>query len=276
MNVPMLKRRLLSGVTDKEKTMGRMGERYSKIGGAGCFILRLGVILLGVALLGSFLAPLAEAVPKQIIILRHGEKLNSYTLCYVGQQRSLALRDNYLGEGAANSLFPDNTGPDGIFAVTLHCLELASPSAQSWGIPIQLYSVVPIRGLTKSEETVQLNERTQQAASDLLTDPQWDGKTVVVVWEHDHIAKKKLEEQFPGEKVTLRQLLNLDALPEVPTDWPGGNYDYFWIVDYDNPGSPIPTGFTSQLQVFPKEYKVVPSNAWGTKERGTGVYACQP
>jgi len=257
--------------------MERTEEMHSKIGGTGRFILRLGVILLGAVLIGSLLAPFAEAVPKKIIIMRHGEKTDGYKLCYIGQQRSLALRDYYLGKGAVNSLFPAGTGPDAIFAVTLHCLELVSPSAQSWEIPINLYSVVPIKGLTKDQEAVQLNERTQQAAADLLTDPQWDGKTVVMAWEHDHIASSKLENKFPGQNVTLRQLLNLEALPDVVAlgDWPGGNYDYFWIVDYDNPGSTTPTGFTLQLQIFPEPYQKVPSNAWGTKEKGTRIYSCQ-
>ena len=48
-------------------------------------------------------APFAEAVPRRIIILRHGEKLDSYKLCDLGQRRSLALRDYYLGKGAAES-----------------------------------------------------------------------------------------------------------------------------------------------------------------------------
>ena len=252
-------------------------ERRSKAGNAGCIILKLGIILLGVFLTGSFLAPFAEAVPKRIIIMRHGEKTDGYKLCHIGQQRSLALRDYYLGKGAVNSLFPQGAGPDAIFAVTLHCLELASPSAQSWEIPINLYSVVPIKGLTKDQEAVQLNQRTQQAAADLLTDPQWDGKTVVMVWEHDHIASSKLEEKYKDEQVTLRQLLNLEALPEAVAlgDWPGGNYDYFWIVDYDNPASSTPTGFSTQLQIFPAPYQIVPSNLWGTKERVPWVYFCQ-
>ena len=257
--------------------MGRIQERDSKVGRTGRFVLRLTAILLGVVLLGSVLAPLVEAVPKRIIIMRHGEKRDGYKLCYVGEQRSLALRDYYLGKGAINSLFPGGAAPDAIFAVTLHCLELASPAAQSWGIPMQLYSVVPIQGLTKDEETVQLNERTQQAANDLLTDPQWDGKTVVMVWEHDHIANSKLENKYLGEQVTLRQLLNLEALRDVVGlgDWPGGNYDYFWIVDYDNPGSPIPTGFTLQLQIYPTPYLKVPANVWGTKEKVSPFYFCQ-
>ena len=230
-------------------------------------ILRqLGAPLLSAALLSLAVAPAAEAVPKRIIILRHGEKQDAYKLCTVGQQRSLALQTKYLGKGAADSLFPNGTGPDGIFAITLHTLELASPMAQSWGLPLQLYSVVPLKGMSKKATVLQLNQRTQQAVNAILSEPRWDGKTVVMVWEHDHIAKKKLEAQFPNEKVTLRQLLNLDQLANVPMDWPGGNYDYFWIVDYGNPGSAIPTKFTQQKQVFPSPYEAVPSNDWGTPE----------
>jgi hypothetical protein len=238
---------------------------------------QLGLSLLGVIMLGLGIAPVAEAVPKQIIILRHGEKHDAYELCAVGQQRSLALQANYLGKGSVNSILPAS-GPDGIFAITLHTLELASPAAQSWGLPMQLYSVVPLPGMKKKDEELQLNLRTQQAAQDVMTNPRWDGKVVVMVWEHDHIAKKKLEEQFPGEKVTLRQLLNLDKLPKsanVPHSWHGSNYDYFWIVDYGNPGSDVPTRFAVQKQVFPAPYEQVPSNDWGQPEKLPKHSGCQ-
>ena len=212
-------------------------------------------------------APVVEAVPKRIIILRHGEKQNSYQLCGVGQQRSLALGANFLGKGAPNSLFPDGTGPDGIFAITLHTLELVSPAAMSWGMPMELYSVVPLPGLAKETgEVLQLNQRTQEAVHALLTEPRWDGKTVVLAWEHDHIASKELEKKFPNEKVTIRQLLNLGSLPDVPETWPGTNYNYFWIVDYANPGSAMPTGFTMQKQSFSAPYGSVPDNDWGKPE----------
>lgn len=227
---------------------------------------RFGMILLGTMLVGSILAPVSEveAVPRRIIILRHGEKQNSYQLTPVGQQRSLALRAYYLGKDARKSLFPDGAGPDGIFAVTLHTLELISPAAQSWNLPLHLYSVVPLPNSSKQDFTLQLNQRTREAAHAVLADPRWDGKTVVMVWEHDHIAKQSLEAQFPNEKVTLRQLLNLDALLQVPESWDGDNYDYFWIVDYGDPGSAIPTRFTLLKQVFPPPYDTVPSNDWGT------------
>lgn len=204
-----------------------------------------------------------------MIILRHGEKANGYALTAIGQQRALALQANYLGKNAAQSLFPDGTAPAAIFAITLHSLELISPAAQSWDMPIQLYSVVPGDGCTQSNEVTQLNQRTQQAAHDILTNPRRHGKTLVIAWEHDHIAREALEQQFPNERVTLRQLLNLDQLPpafKVPTTWPGDNYDYFWIVVYPNPESPIPNAFTMQKQIFPAPYQHVPSNDWGQPE----------
>ena len=238
---------------------------------------QVGLSLLAFILFSLGIAPLAEAVPKQVIILRHGEKQNDYRLCAIGQQRSLALEANYLGKGAANSLFPAGTGPDGIFAITLHTLELASPLAQSWSLPIQLYSVAPLPDMSKREFTLQLNQRTQQAARDLLNHPNWEGKTLVMVWEHDHIANQQLEEAFPHEKITLRQLLNLDQLPDtaqVPHTWFGDNYDYFWIVDYGTRGSDVPTGFTVHKQVFPKPYQALPSNDWGKPEKLPNASGC--
>jgi hypothetical protein len=240
---------------------------------------RLTVALLAAVLLILVVAPVVYAVPKRIIILRHGEKLEngaqcpigSYGLCPVGQQRSLALQANYLGKGAANSLFRRGVKPAAFFAVTLHCLELASPAAQSWGMPIQLYPVVPIDGQTSDEETAQLNVRTQQAARSILTDPRWHGKILVVVWEHDHIANKSLND----ENATLYKLLHLDKLPEVPDEWYGGNYDYFWIVDYGNPNSVRPTRFTSMKQVFPAPYDTLPTNDWDTPEDLPPDSGCQ-
>ena len=235
---------------------------------------RLTVALLAAVVLTLVIAPVVYALPKRIIILRHGEKMSSYELCPVGEKRSLALRDNYLGKGAANSLFSPGEQPAAFFATTLHCLELANPAAQSWGMPIQLYSVVPkIPGQT-TDETVQLNERTQEAAKSILTDARWNGKTIVVVWEHDHIADQSLEQQFYYEEVTLRQLLNLNTLPNVPPDWLGGNYDYFWIIDYGNPPGSVssrPTRFTLKKQVFLPPYDKLPSTDWGTPEDLTGT-----
>ena len=81
-----------------------------------------------------------------------------------------------------------------------------------------------------------------------------------MVWEHKRIANAKLEKKSPG--VTLRQLLHLDQLKGVPTDWPDQTYDYFWIVDFA-PGNPVPR---MTRQEFAAPFNDLPANAWGERE----------
>jgi len=95
-----------------------------------------------------------------------------------------------------------------------------------------------------------------------------------MVWEHDHIADAKLEKKFPGEAVTLRQLLHLDTLKGVPDTWPSGNYDYFWIVDYAA-GSTVPGNFRMLKQSFPAPYANVPANDWATPDGLTPASGCE-
>ena len=219
-------------------------------------------------LIGSFASALAA--PARIIILRHGEKDDAWKLCGVGQERADALAANYLGRNAAKSLFADGEEPAAFLAITLHTLELAAPAAESWSLPLTLYSVLPQKGDDKDEA---LNRATQQAAADLMSNPAWRGKTVVMVWEHKHIANAKLERAFPGELVTFRQLLRLDKLEDVPDTWPSGTYDYFWIVDFDQ-GSGAPAGFRMVKQDFAGTYASLPSNDWGDPNGLTSQSQC--
>ena len=212
----------------------------------------------------------AFAAPSRIIILRHGEKADSWQLCGVGQERADALAVTYLGRNASQSLFAAGKEPAAFLAITLHTLELAAPAAQTWSLPVTLYSVLPQKG--ESKETA-LNRATQQAVDDLMSNPAWQGKSVVMVWEHRHIANAKLERAFPGEKVTFRQLLHLDTLKDVPDSWPTGNYDYFWIVDYAG-GSATPTGFSMVRQAFAGAYADLPNNDWGAPNGLTAHSKC--
>ncbi|BAT58547.1 hypothetical protein GJW-30_1_01073 [Variibacter gotjawalensis] len=217
-------------------------------------------LLLATMAIGSFISA-AAATPEQIIILRHGEKQDAYRLCQVGVQRSLALAAQYLGKGAEQSLFSGGSKPDAFIAITLHTLELVSPSARSWNMPVILYSVLPMRGQTAAQTTAILNQRTQEAVRDVLANPAWDGKTVVMVWEHHHIADLALEKQFPNDKITLRQLFNLDVNTTLPETWSGDNFDYFWIVNFAK-GSNRPTSVEVRKQVFTGSFASVPSNDW--------------
>ena len=205
--------------------------------------------------------PAVLAMPARIIILRHGEKADKWKLCDIGQERADALAANYLGRDSANSLFASGEEPAAFLAITLHTLELAYPAAATWNQPITLYPVLPQKD-SDEDKIETLNRRTQEAARDLTVSTRWQGKTVVMVWEHKHIANDKLEKHFPGEAVTLRQLLKLNQLEGVPETWPSGTYDYFWIVEYGNKGSDVPTGFRMIKQELGAPYDEVPSNDW--------------
>lgn len=218
---------------------------------AASFLLSIPVI--------AAVVPEVLAEPARIIILRHGEKQDAYRLCDVGVQRSLALTTRYLGRGAEASIYGARGAPDAFFAITLHTLELIGPTAASWRMPVIMNSVLPQPKQSKAEFTQMLNLRTQEAVADVMTN--WSGKTVVMAWEHHHIADEKLAFAFPRLKVTLRQLLNLESLGNVPKTWPGSNYDYFWIIDYEGGR---PKNFEMVKQTFPAPYQNVPANDWNT------------
>jgi hypothetical protein len=227
-------------------------------------------LAVAVLLSGCWLAP-AFAAPARIIILRHGEKEGAWKLCGVGQARADALAATYLGRNAAQSLFAAGEEPAAFLAITLHTLELAAPAAATWDLPVTLFSVLPQKSAEAFDKA--LNQRTHEAAAALLANPAWQGKTVVMVWEHKHIANAKLEAKSPGEAVTFRQLLQLDKLKDVPETWPTGNYDYFWIVDYAG-GSTTPTGFRMVKQAFDGRYAKLPSNDWGAPNGLTSDSEC--
>lgn len=228
------------------------------------------------ALLFTACVQSAIAAPARIIILRHGEKADDWKLCEIGEQRAKALGLNYLGRDAAKSLFPAGEQPAFFFAITLHTLELATPAVASWNKPIILYSVVPEAGLSQDDFTKALNRRTQEAVRNLLANPALEGKTVVLVWEHKHIANEELDAKFENERegVTLRQLLKLDLLPGVPKTWPDDTYDYFWIVDFAA-NSNVPSSFTMMKQEFGTSFPRVPSNDWGAPDGLDAASGCK-
>jgi hypothetical protein len=210
-----------------------------------------GLILICFLAIG--LAAQAFAAPARIIILRHGEKQNGYLLCSIGTQRSLALAANYLGSGAQNSLFPDGKGPDAFFVITLHTLELGLPAMATWKAPVLMYQVLP--GVSDQESA--LNAQTQAAAKEVMSHKKWQGKTVVMIWEHKHISSAH-------NKHTLYGYLGLDKYTGTqpdPVAWPGVNYDFIWDIEF-HPKTGAVKSFKQIPQSFPAPYQDIPSNAW--------------
>ena len=237
------------------------------------FRLTFGVVhLLLIAAIIAVTTGQANAHPSEIIILRHAEKLDQMKLCPIGRERAQALAHQYLGRGANQSLFSPGVRPAAVIAITLHSLELATPVANTWKLPVTTYSVLP----TKDKSTLEreLDGATRTAAHRVMTDPNYTEKPVIMVWEHNHIARQRLESHFVGQQVTLWELFNLDHLPNVPRDWFSQNYDYFWIVHFGNPDSNIPTSFHMVKQVFQPPYDNLPTNDWGKPEPASDDAGC--
>jgi hypothetical protein len=142
--------------------------------------------------------------------------------------------------------------PDAFFAITVHTQETAKPSAQSWEKQLTVFPIAP----KDPDEDNDLDKQTKKAAA-ALDSAEYDGKIVVVVWEHKHIAKKDLNKD--GD--TLWSLLKLDKIPNAdpPKTWEGVNYDYFWVVDY----TASPPTFTMVPQKYAAaKYAQIPNNGW--------------
>lgn len=198
-------------------------------------------------------------MPARIIILRHGEKADPFRLCCTGIERSLALRKQYLGKSARQSLFARNEAPVAFLAITLHTIETITPAAASWGLPVTAYSPPTT---TKGASDDDLDARTRQAVADVLANPAWRGKTIVMVWEHKRIASNSRKHKV----VTLRSGLGLTAARlKVPKNWPDGNYDFFWVIDCDASGKPM--RFKMIRQNFTGAFRALPHNGWGNKTR---------
>ena len=108
----------------------------------------------------------------------------------------------------------------------------------------------------------EVNFATNRVVQDVLSNKAFTGKSVVISWALKHIANHKLENEYRGQDVTLRQLLRLGQAPE---SWSDTNYDYFWIVDY-TPGNPNPTKFEAVKQTFTSPFNALPAPDWEAPE----------
>jgi hypothetical protein len=205
----------------------------------------------------------ATARPAKIIILRHAKKQNKHELSDLGLRRAKALAKQFLGSKANPSLLLPSEKPAAILAITAHTIETAKPAAKTWGLKAKA-SRMPGRDKGNQKDS-DLDKATKRAAQDVLNNPAYRGKTVIMVWEHKHIASKDNNKA----QTSLRALLRLDrANPPPPKKWKGDNYNFFWIVSY-GPGNRV-TVDTSQRQAFTGKFADLPDNDWGEPEDPKG------
>lgn len=154
----------------------------------------------------------ALAAPARILFLRHAEKpAEGPELNATGRRRAAALP----------SLF------------------LSDPRAAAWGRPVALFAASPEKpgGSIRSIQTIEplgralglplitrfRRDDVQAVAQDILSSPAFDGKTVLVCWEHKRIP----------------DIMRALGWTRGPNRWPDDVFDRVWILDFDRSGRPV-------------------------------------
>ncbi len=147
--------------------------------------------------------------PGMVVILRHGEKPDpeGVNLSARGRERAQALVEVFKGRADLNV----NGKPVVIYAMgpggdddSRRPVETMEPTSRILGIPM-------VTRYTHLEYA--------QVAKEVFGNPAYEGKTVVVCWEHHVIPE--LAKAFGVEKVP---------------QWHGKVFDQFWLVTYPVPG----------------------------------------
>jgi phospholipase C len=160
--------------------------------------------------------------PAQVVILRHGEKPSdprNPDLSPVGERRADMLAT------AIPQLFPH---PDFLFA--------AAPSKHS-NRPVE--TLTPLaRALTMPIDTDIADDGYSVLAADLLDDPRYAGKLIIVCWHHGNIPDLGLALKVPKEGINNAQ--GMEGM-----HWDSTVFDLFWSIKW--PGQVASLAITKQL-----------------------------
>jgi hypothetical protein len=163
-------------------------------------------------------SPVAVASPAQIVILRHAEKPDTGdTLSKQGFERAAALVPFFLQMPTA-AIFEEPVAIYVPYSSTNYpstrSLQTVSALANLWAVPLYArFTVADLKSLR----------------DEILNTKSYEGKLVVICWEHDHIPK-------------LANLLGITN----PPGWSGTVFDRIWVIDYSN-------GSVSSFQNLPQK-----------------------
>lgn len=151
----------------------------------------------------------AEAKPAQVIIIRHAEKPDhGETLSTKGLERAAALAPYFMNTpavlefGTPVALYATNVTPND---KSLRTQETLTPLAQALGQTVK-------HPYTK--------DQYKELVAEIFTTPEYEGKSVLIAWEHHNIPKLAKE---------------LGVEPE-PSHWHGSDYDSVWVITYTKDG----------------------------------------
>lgn len=161
-----------------------------------------------------------HAVPSQAILLRHGEKPpTGNELSLKGQQRAAALVPFFLG----NSFVTEYGMPIAIF------VEKPLPSGEQTRALMTMKALATAVNITPNISFDK--EDIVPIATEILTNPTYSGKMVVVCWEHNAIPP----------------IASALGATNCPTTWDKDDYDRLWILTFNQDGTVTFANLPQQL-----------------------------
>jgi hypothetical protein len=151
----------------------------------------------------------ASATPAAVFIIRHAEKpKHGNYLTIRGQERAVALGPMLIGK---YHLTAENLGA--IFAATpttasVRPYKTCLPTGNTLGVSVNTQFPEP---------------KIKALAKEILNNPAYNNRIVLVCWDHYHIPK-------------LAHALGIN--PE-PYHWPGHVFDRLWIIQYNHDGAVV-------------------------------------
>jgi phosphohistidine phosphatase SixA len=172
---------------------------------------RLSLLVVFLVALAPSCAEEAPSYPARVLLIRHGEKppaeAESVELNTQGKERAEALRKLFKKSDKRSDPFPT---PDFIFATkdskkSHRPRETVTPLAKKLGLKIN---------------DSYANEDFAKLAHELLTDPKYAGKTVLICWHHGTMSELAAKLKASG----------------VPNHWKDATFDRVWQIDYSSKG----------------------------------------
>ncbi len=165
------------------------------------------------------ISPALWGIPAQVIIVRHGEKPTP--------------EGDHL----------NTQGRERAYALAPYALE--TPPLTDFGPPAVVFGFKPgsgdgsMRGIETAvilAATLQMplhspfdSTQFQEMAQEVLNNSEYDGKTVFICWEHNHIPDLAIALGFPN-----------------PPTYPGTRFDLTYIIRYVSPALPTPPYLPAQ------------------------------
>ena len=197
------------------------------------------ILLLSLFLLSSVVG----ASPREIIIVRHGDKLVGPTKSHDYTGRYLSAKGQVRAEKLAVYYMAHFPKPDFIFA-TKPADSKAAHESTSYR-PLQ--TVMPLANLLTAQgggdviiHTPYYEKDYGKLASHLLMDKKYDQQFILICWQHERIN-------------LMAQALGVtESLPK----WQGKDYDQVYILKYDAKGK------LRSFQILKNQYPVNGDPAW--------------